>query len=422
MIKEPRVPLYDLIMSLGEAVDLVSPLVAEIHKKVAYIAFRIGEEINLPEEDKNDLVLAGILHDIGALSLKERLDIMEFHYRDEGEHTKKSYLFLEDFEPFSEIARIVRFHHYPWNNGAGIECDWEPVPITSHILNLADRVSVLIDKRGEILDQVDTICEKVRELRDTCFAPNIVDAFAALAEKEYFWFDVVSPSLGDILARQVNLETIVLDLDDLLGLADLFSNIIDFRSKFTATHSCGVAAIAENLAGVCGFSQRECLMIKIAGYLHDLGKLAVPTEILEKPGKLTKREFDIVRRHPYYTYHTLEPIEDLDVINTWGAFHHERLDGSGYPFHHSAHDLSIGSRIVAVADVCSALLEDRPYRRGMTASEVMEILQDMARDSKLDYSLVSLLRENFAELNAKLEAAMAVSAEEYRRFSRLQHA
>ena len=91
--------------------------------------------------------------------------------------------------------------------------------------------------------------------------------------------------------------------------------------------------------------------LKIAGYLHDLGKLAVPKEILEKPGKLTATEFNIVKTHAYYGYRTLETVRGLEKINNCGTLHHECLDGSGYPFHLNGDNLSIGSRIMAIADI-----------------------------------------------------------------------
>ncbi|MDY6794686.1 MAG: hypothetical protein SWK76_05330 [Actinomycetota bacterium] len=90
--------------------------------------------------------------------------------------------------------------------------------------------------------------------------------------------------------------------------------------------------MAEGLAGMAGFSGRECSMIRVAGYLHDLEKLAVPKETLEKPGKLTEREFDIIRAHPYRTFRTLEPIEDLEIINRWSAFHTNGWTAAGIPF------------------------------------------------------------------------------------------
>ena len=97
MIKEPQIPLFDLIMCLSDAVDLVSPAVADHHKQVAYIAYSIGAELDLPMKERNELVLAGSLHDIGALSLKERIDLLQFEFENPHLHAGVGYFLLNLF-------------------------------------------------------------------------------------------------------------------------------------------------------------------------------------------------------------------------------------------------------------------------------------------------------------------------------------
>jgi len=413
MVKEPQTPLFDLIMCLSDAVDLVSPALVNHHKQVAYIACNIGAELGLPLEQQSDLVLAGALHDIGALSLKERMEMLQFEIDKPHKHAELGYMLLKMFAPFSSTAPLVRFHHVPWSEGCGSEFQGKPVPLGGHILHLADRVAVLVDRRQEVLGQVERICERIEEQSGKRFRPELVEAFLSLAAKEYFWLDVVSPTIDSILARRIRLTILELDIKGLLSLARVFSHIIDFRSPFTATHSSGVAASAESLARLVGFSARECLTMRIAGYLHDLGKLAVPKEILEKPAKLTAEEFNVIRSHTFYTYRILERVPDLEVISTWAAFHHERLDGKGYPFHLRGEDMSLGSRIMAVADVFTAITEDRPYRKGMPSERALKVLQQMADDSALDLYLVAVLRSHYEEVNSARMSAQAVASKEY---------
>src|SRR3990167_2949515 len=116
---------------------------------------------------------------------------------------------------------------------------------------------------------------------------------------------------------------------------------------------------------------------EIAALLHDIGKLSVPDEILEKPGGLSTEEFNIMRGHTYFTYHILNSIDGFDTISEWAAFHHEKLNGRGYPFHLKEGQLSIGSRIMAVSDKFSALSEDRPYRKSLTNNEIIANLNIM---------------------------------------------
>ncbi len=418
MIGEMQVSLFDLVMGLSDAVDLVSPAVANHHKQVAYVAFSIGGELGLPVEEQRDLVLAGALHDIGGLSLKDRIDAMKFEIEKPHEHAELGYSLIKTFEPLSNVAKLVRFHHVPWNEGEGAHFRGKRVPIGSHILHLADRLTVLIDKRKEILGQAGTIGERIEKQSGKKFMPDLVDTFKNLAHREYFWLEVTYPSIDSILSRRVELATVQLDIEDLLSLTKLISHIIDFRSRFTATHSSGVAAVAEALAKLVGFSEQECSMVKIAGYLHDLGKLSVPAEILEKPAKLTEDEFNVMRKHTFYTYRILERIGVLDDISSWASFHHERISGSGYPFHIRDQGLSLISRILAVADVFTAITEDRPYRKGMTSDEALQVLQQMVDNSALDFGVVSLLKLRFDDINCIRAAAQTTAFREYQEFGR----
>jgi HD-GYP domain-containing protein (c-di-GMP phosphodiesterase class II) len=416
MIREPQIPLFDLIMCLSGATDLVSISVANHHKQVAYIAFSMGQELGLPIEEQNDLLLAGSLHDIGALSLKERLNLLQFDVENPHRHAELGYLLLKGFEPFLSVATLVRFHHVHWNEGAGFEFKGERVSIGSHILHLSDRIDVLINKQEEVLSQIGKISERVKEQSGKMFIPSLVDAYISLSAREYFWLDMVQPSIDRILFRRVQLPTIIIDMDGLLDLTKLFSHVIDFRSRFTATHSSGVSASAEALARLTGLSKRECVMMRIAGYLHDLGKLAIPTEILEKPAKLTENEFNIIKTHPFHTFRILETIKDLDDITAWGSLHHERLDGKGYPFHYKGDDLPIGSQIMAVADIFTALTEDRPYRKGLPGDRVLQILQGMANGSALNSDVVSLLANNYDEINSIRISAQEEAFKWYQEF------
>ena len=159
-------------------------------------------------------------------------------------------------------------------------------------------------------------------------------------------------------------ETEPVSLDKTVELTVVLSRIIDYRSAFTAMHSAGVAASATALARLSGMDEDECKMMRIAGLLHDIGKLKVPRAILEKPGKLTEEEFNIVKEHPYYTRLNMMNLEGFEKIANWAAFHHEKLNGKGYPFHLDASSLDTGARIMAVADIFSAITEVRPCAPG----------------------------------------------------------
>lgn len=407
------VQLIDLIMCLSDAMDFIDPVVVDHHKQVAYIAYNIGAELGLSPHELKQLILAGTLHDIGAFSLRERRDTLAFEVTSPHGHALNGYALLRLFQPLSAIAPVVRFHHVRWRNGSGMKFRGLDVPLLSHIIHLSDRIAVLLDRKKEVLGQAPGIVQTIREAKGSMFKPELVDVFRQVAEREYFWFDLSSPALRTVLSQRLKTAHVRIDSGDMLGFSELFSWIIDFKSPFTATHSSGVAACAEFLAQKAGFTKRECVAMKIAGHMHDLGKLAVPVEILDKPARLNRKEYNVVRHHSFYTYRILQSVAPLQTINTWAAYHHERLDGTGYPFHLKKKDLPLGSQIMAVADVFTALTEDRPYRTGMKPSVAMGILNAMSSGSALNGQIVAVLRKHYDEADALRSRAQSFARRKY---------
>jgi putative nucleotidyltransferase with HDIG domain len=387
--------------------------------RVAYLAYRIGKQIGIPVEEIQQIVMAAALHDIGAFSLQERLDLLDFEDSKPGEHSTAGYLLLEEFEPFAPISNLIRFHHTPWKDGMGAVEQGEPVPRGSHIIHLADRVVVKIGEDEAILGQVAGICEAIMKSKNDVFVPEYVDAMLRLSERDHIWLQVTSDSVKSILRKSVLFQTNELDVDALLDFSKLICRLIDFKSEYTATHSTGVAATAVAMSELVGFSKEEKKLMEIAAYFHDLGKMAIPAEILEKPGTLSDEERGIMRSHAHYTHEILEPIDIFGVISSWSALHQERLDGSGYPFGYKAKQLSLGSRIMGVADVFAALTENRPYREGMDKKGAIKVLQSMANHGKLDQSLVNITLKNFDEMNEIRELAQQGARHQYTEFRSL---
>jgi len=141
---ELSVPMSDLINCLSDTIDLVSPQLADHHNRVGRIACALACRLGLPEEERIDLNFAGNLHDIGALSLTDRIRLQSFEPCEPHKHAETGALLLEMFTPLARLADLVRYHHVLWNYGAGEVQHGREVSIGSHILHLADRISVLI--------------------------------------------------------------------------------------------------------------------------------------------------------------------------------------------------------------------------------------------------------------------------------------
>jgi HD-GYP domain-containing protein (c-di-GMP phosphodiesterase class II) len=418
MMKSTKISIFDLTMALSESVDLVSRNVARHHFQVAYLALHLAREYGLPGRDIRHLVLAALLHDIGALSLRDKLDALEFEIKNPHRHSELGYLLLRTYPPFEGEAKIVRFHHVPWKKGEGREFNGMEVPFSSHIIHMADRMATLLRNEDTVLSDRYEILKKIEMKKDTLFAPELVEAAGSIVNKEFIWLEAVNPPGSALNVQDLEVNNIVLHLDELLEIARLFARIIDFRSRHTATHSRGVAAVSKQLGWYTGFSERECALLEVAGFMHDLGKLAVPKELLDEPRDLTMEERNIINRHPFYSYRLIERVGNLETVAEWASFHHETLEGDGYPFHLRGRDIPLGSRVVSVADIFTALTEDRPYRKGLDPEGALEVLEGLAEKGKIDSMVVSRLKENFQEIDTLRREEQARALEEYSNFGR----
>ena len=409
MQASPTLSLFEMFSCMSSALDLVSPSIVNHQKNTAFMSHAVGKEMNLGNTRLSALVLAGILHDCGALSLRTKLDCLNFESEktDLGNHAELGHGFFTRLETlFPELIELdlpstVRYHHLPWDHGRGAEHQGNGVPLESQIIHLADRVEVLVNHKVDILEQSGGIVKRIRSQSGRMFKPQVVEAFEEASRKESFWLNLRYP---DYLKKNLglgneHLPQLKLDLDGMQNLARVFGQIVDYRSTFTATHSTGVAEVARYLAELAGFSPKQVKLMQVAGYLHDLGKLAVPKEILEKPGPLTTEEFNIMKAHPFHLPRLLGHIPALEQVVDWASHHHEHLDGAGYPDHLKAPDLNLGARIVAVADVFTALTEDRPYRAGLAAGQAVNELNSMVRQQKLDSNIVDMVSRNQEEIS-----------------------
>jgi len=408
------ITILDLVKSISSALKLVSPEIERHHNQVAYISYRLAETLGLTEDETIRITLAAALHDIGAVSLEEKLDSLRFETAHITRHAELGFLLLDKFAPFKPLAKLVRYHHLAWNKGRGAAADNETVSGGSHIIHLADRAAVAIGDAGQVLSRKKDIVGFINNHCGSVFHPEYVDAFLELAQKDSFWFDCSLPSLDDVVHHILRLKTLRLNEPELLDFTRFLSRLVDFRSPLNANHSSGVAASAQFLSGLTGFSAQEQTSMYMAGYVHDLGKLAVPVHILEKAGPLDNDERGVIRSHPYFTFHILSKIPELDTIKLWASLHHERLDGQGYPFGLEGKNLPLGAQILAVADVYTALNEDRPYRSALNQAESMAIMEKMASNRAINGDLVELLHKNFAEMDWRRKKAQEISAREYR--------
>lgn len=388
------VNLLEVLAAITSASELISLSIANHSRRVSYIGLRIAESLQLNSETCHRIVQAGYLHDIGISSSREKLDLADLskEYAVYKPHCYRGATLLQRSEVFKDYSEIVLTHHDSWKASS------KP-SLISRIIHVADRVEMLINKNRYILEQQQDIINHLKDQPDE-FDPKIVTALIEVASKPSFWLDLQFENYLLYLKNYVNTHVQTLTLEQLESIADIYGSIVDDKSPFTLTHSHGVAKHAVALAAVVGFNQYDQKLIRIAGLLHDLGKLAVPDSILDYPGKLTQQQMLIVKQHTYHTYHLLNSLgPEARQIQNWAAFHHEKLDGSGYPFGLKEDQLDLGSRILAIADITQALAEKRPYRKQLPISTISRILLTNGRENKIDLDLANLMIEILSHSN-----------------------
>ncbi len=390
--KEATINLGNLVLTLSKALDIADVRITKHSQRVAYITSKMADNMGLSPEERADLFLASLLHDIGISSSHLKIEAIKFNTPPElFVHCITGSQMVGVFPPFARLGKIIYHHHDKWKGPNPSGASYDDIPLLSQIIFLADRLDVQLERDKYILFQKERVMDILQEYSGTYFHPDLVEQLRYVSKRDSFWLDMASDIMQEVLQYEGAYIATRVDMEGLKSIALLFAQIIDRKNKFTGRHSRGVAKISRRLAECCGFSRYEQDQIEIAGLLHDLGKLAIPDEILEYPGSISPEQYSIVKMHPYYTYHLLRKSEGFEVISSWAAFHHERIDETGYPFRIPIDELSLGSKIVAVSDTYQALAEERPYRKAFTIEKAKKILRDAGNSGHLDRELVELL-------------------------------
>lgn len=364
-------------------------------ERVGYISMRLGAILGLKGKDLFLLLIAGLMHDIGAMGgfaeCHGQTRLMETHSQIGAE-------ILTDFPGGEILSDVIKDHHQtPEKN--------EEISLMAKIVSLADKVDIIMGRKRTTYKDRAAILNHLNSHAGKEYFPEVVQAFIQLTGEEAFWLylndgELLEPTVECLFKGKTDQDCVDFDVvcDLLYGeiftirLAETFAFLIDQKSTYTGRHSRSVAENVYKLACGLGWDTEQCADIQLAGLLHDLGKLAVPQKILDKSGTLTDDEMQIIHSHTYHTYNLLSAAGFPDHIVEWAAYHHERLDGRGYPFRVCAESLSIGSRLMTIADMFTALTEDRPYRNGLSKGRALDIIE-RGIDKTVDRDLIKVARK-----------------------------
>lgn len=379
----------ELLSSLSFTLDYIEKGLISNEKnhgrRVAYISARIGKLLGFDNLNLFDLISYSLLHDNGvAKSLVNKTGSMEYVNAEldrihcvEGEKNIKRFPF------FHPVTNVILYHHENYDGSGFFGLSGSEIPLYSRIIALADFISIQYSE-GRVSEEVVLSIQESK----SWFDPDLLNVFQELSSNMEFWLNLNDDFVYSALAAITPHVNRNFDYKSMRDVSQVFCNIIDSKSPFTGSHSRGISEKTGILCEYYEFDQESYWKMRIAADLHDLGKLMIPNEILDKPAALTNHEFRVIQSHPFYTRKALEMITGFEEIANCAANHHEKLDGSGYPFGLSQEQLDYKSRLLCCIDIYQALTEDRPYRPAMPHNIAIRIMKEMAAKNLIDESIV----------------------------------
>lgn len=367
--------------------------------ETAYIACLIGEELGYDEEKLYYLRVAAILHDIGAYKTEATKKIKEFEVTDTDKHSVYGYSIFKQNEKLNHISTIILYHHHSYSKKDEF-IDGIEIPEESFLISLADRVSIACNLLNYKTDKIKNL---LYNMDKSIFNPKYVDILYKLIENKSVIEAIVNRTYKEDISKILMNSKLNLNLvNSYLSFLPL---TVDFFSFETSLHTVSIASTASKICEKMNLDKTYKRKIEIAAYLHDLGKICMPINILHKTDKLTKEEFDIMKTHITYTREILvEAGIDKELIEL-ACNHHEKLDGSGYDRGLKSEQLSVGDRIISISDIFCALTEKRQYKESFDKMDVLNILIDMANKNYIDKDIVNIVSEHYEEIFEQMSNA-----------------
>jgi HD-GYP domain-containing protein (c-di-GMP phosphodiesterase class II) len=447
--------LSELVSALSYALDITEGHPTGHCVRCCWIGYHVGVEFGLGEAELSHLYYTLLLKDVGCSSNAARIcqlyladdialkqdfhlindslpQILRFVLSRTGVKAKLAErfrallniamnggeivteLFQTRCQTGAEIVRRMRFPEAVARGVLDLDEHWDgsghPARLKGEEISILGRIALL----AQVADVfhagggAENALAELRNRSGTWFDPALVKVCErAAARRPDFWTMLDSMELASaVVDLAPPEERLPIDDDYLDDIAAAFAKVIDAKSPYTSGHSDRVALFTDLIAEELGFAYERRRRLKRAALLHDIGKLGVSNEILDKPDRLDEAEWEAVRNHPALGEVILSRIDAFRELSRIAGAHHERLDGKGYPRGLTAPDIDLETRVVTTADIFDALTAERPYRAALTVARAFEIMQgDIG--TAIDADCFAALGRAMARLDAAGRAAAA---------------
>lgn len=393
------------VISSKDVNEIIRKTLGIINQKImnhgeitGYILYKMMEyentytEQHYTEQEMVDYTMIGILHDIGLYKEDNVKNVSDFETKNLWPHSIYGFLFLKYLSPMGDKAEVVLYHHLDYNRHNLIQSRYMHI---IELLSLADKMDTFLHLKEESLEP-----EYFTKYRDTKFSGAALDLFRKAEERYGITENLVNGKYRDelnvLLAKRAFSEQYK------RGFLEMLVYTIDFRSEHTVIHTLATVHFAEQLGRLARVSGKDLRDLHYGALLHDLGKIAIPLNILESPGRLSDDEMKVMKAHVRITEMILEGVVD-DAVLQIAVRHHEKLDGTGYHKGLKAEDLTLTQQIIAVADILSALYGKRSYKEAFSKEKILEIMNSDADNGKINRNVVTSLERNYDQIIKEFE-------------------
>lgn len=389
----------DIYLLMRDILKLIHPRVIEHGSRVAYMVYMMLKEKRWYEEfELADIVMVATMHDIGAYMTEAgRInDMLRYESRDSMAHSIYGYLFLKYLSPVPELSKIIMYHHTDYEHLQKV--DYEYKDIAAYI-NIAEKMDIYSNSLGSQFD-----IYMFDKMSGTKLSPDGLSLFYQIDAK-YGIFDKIKSGEYKKELDEIA-DYMIYNNEDKKKFLEMVMYCLGFRSKSTVVDNITTVCVCEDIARVMALPPAEREALYYGALIHDMGMLAIPREIIEAPRKLEADEFNLLRTHVQIMGKVLQNKMHSGIVNIAMA-HHERGDGSGYPHHMKDIQMNMPQRILQVADVVTALVNPRSYRKDMPKEKVIAILNEEADKHRLNKQVVIAFVNSYDRIMTRVKEESA---------------
>jgi len=370
-------------------------------KRIAVLCSKMGKLLGKSQDEITAMALCALLHD-NALTEYLLAQRTSGHYDPAmKKHCEYGQRNVDALCFKTNVKDFILYHHERADGRGPFGIRSGEGPLEAELIAIADSIDVAHHLQTLDAEALPAVRKIIAEDTDKRFSEtaaqallDVLDWPALLSLKD----DAINETADTAFSPWI----VDMETESVFGLASFMARIIDYKSVFTQKHSTQIANKAWFMGSYYQYDSATKAELYLAAALHDIGKLQIPTAILEKPDKLTDEEFLIIKKHVFLTWELLKDIDGLQAISQWASNHHEKLNGSGYPFGKTGDELDFNSRLLCCLDIYQAVSEERPYHPERSHNETMQILRKFADNGEIDKNIVRDVDVALANYDEKL--------------------